>query len=162
MSSIVFTHWLDEDVSDGLPVVPLADAAGDLLQEVLVVLQDIRDLVKHLVHQQRVHYGSAVRLFERTHVVLGGTRRVVNYWVRYRVQDKLKMSPSSDGTVWACQEQFTLDIRSQKTGIKGMFKTRPCLLQLFRRRTLRHCLEDYETSPDFPSTKSFFLFLGEL
>lgn len=72
MSLIVFTHWLDEDVSNGLPVVPLADAAGNLLQEVLVMLQDLRDLVKHLVHQQRVHYGAAVGLFERTHVALGG------------------------------------------------------------------------------------------
>lgn len=66
------THRLDEDVSNGLSIVPLADTAGDLLQEVLVVLQDLRDLVKHLVHQQRVHYGAAVRLFERTHVALRG------------------------------------------------------------------------------------------
>lgn len=68
---------MDEEVTDGLSVMPLADAAGDLLQKVLVVLQDLWDLVKHLVHQQRVHYGAAVRLFERTHVALRGRNRQV-------------------------------------------------------------------------------------
>lgn len=66
------THRLDEDVSDGLRVVPLAHAGGHLLQEVLVVLQDLGNLVKHVVHQQRVHDGAAVGLFERTHVALRG------------------------------------------------------------------------------------------
>lgn len=70
---------MNKDVSNSLPIVPLADAAGDLLQEVLVVLQDLRDLVKHLVYQQRVHYGGAVGLLERTHVALGGQENAVNY-----------------------------------------------------------------------------------
>lgn len=69
---IISTYWLDEDVPDSLPVVPLAHAASDLLQKVLVVLQDLWDLVEHLVHEQRVHYGAAVGLFERTHVALRG------------------------------------------------------------------------------------------
>ena len=81
----------------------------------------------------------------------GGTRQVVNYWLRYRVQDKLKMSPSSDGTACACQVQFILDTRSKKTGIKDTFKTRQHLHKLFR-RMLRQCFGDYKTSPDFPST----------
>lgn len=57
-------------MSNGLPVVPLAHAAGDLLQELFVVLQDLWDLVEHLIHQQGVHYRAAVWLFERTHVAL--------------------------------------------------------------------------------------------
>ncbi len=73
---------MDKDVANGLPIMPLVDAAGDLLQELLVVLQDLRDLVKHLVHQQRVNYGAAVRLFQRTHVALRAEResgRIVDY-----------------------------------------------------------------------------------
>ena len=50
--------------------MPLADAAGDLLQEGLVVLQDLWDLVEHLVYQQGVHDAAAVRLLEGPHVAL--------------------------------------------------------------------------------------------
>lgn len=64
------THRLDEEMSNSLPVMPLVDAAVHLFQKVLVVLQDLRDLVKHFIHQQRVHDGASVRLFERTHVAL--------------------------------------------------------------------------------------------
>lgn len=78
LCSVSSTHRLDEDVSDGLRVVPLAHAGGHLLQEVLVVLQDLGNLVKHVVHQQRVHDGAAVGLFERTHVALGGEKSPVN------------------------------------------------------------------------------------
>lgn len=78
LCSVGPTHRLDEDVSDGLRVVPLAHAGGHLLQEVLVVLQDLGNLVKHVVHQQRVHDGAAVGLFERTHVALGGEKSPVN------------------------------------------------------------------------------------
>lgn len=80
----ISTHWLDEEVPNRLAIVPLADAARDLLQEVLVVLQDLRDLVEHLVHQQRVHYGSTVRLFERSHVTLQGRKEQLDIRSRRR------------------------------------------------------------------------------
>ena len=63
-------YRLDEEVADGLPVMPLADAAGDLFQEGLMVLQDLWDLVEHLVHQQGVHDAAAVRLLQGPHVAL--------------------------------------------------------------------------------------------
>lgn len=61
---------MDEEVSNRLPVVPLANTACNLLQELFMMLQDLWDLIKHLVHQQGVHNGAAVWLFQRTHVAL--------------------------------------------------------------------------------------------
>lgn len=61
-------------MSHSLRVIPLADAGGHLLQEELVVLQDLGNLVEHVVHQQGVHDGAAVGLFEGTHVALQGRR----------------------------------------------------------------------------------------
>lgn len=63
---------MDQDLPNCLPVVPLGNTAGHLLQEVFMVLQDLGDLVKYLVHKERVHDGAAVRLFEGTHVTLKG------------------------------------------------------------------------------------------
>lgn len=65
-------HRLDEDVSHGLRVMPLVHAGGHLLQKELVVLQDLGNLVEHVVYQQGVHDGAAVGLFEGTHVALRG------------------------------------------------------------------------------------------
>ena len=68
------SHYLliNEDVAHGLSVVPLADASRDLFQEVLVVLQDLRDLVEHLIHQRGIYQGSTVRLLQGLHVPLEG------------------------------------------------------------------------------------------
>lgn len=68
----ISTHWLDKDLSNCLPVVPLCNTAGYLLQEVFMVLQDLWDLVKYLIHKERVHDGATVWLFEGTHVTLKG------------------------------------------------------------------------------------------
>lgn len=44
------THWLDEEVADGLALMPVINADDHLLQKELMVLQDFWDLVEHLVY----------------------------------------------------------------------------------------------------------------
>lgn len=57
-------------MSNRLLVVPLGNTSRHLFQEVFMVLQDLRDLIKDLVHEKRVHHGAAVWLLEGTHVAL--------------------------------------------------------------------------------------------
>lgn len=49
-SRVVWTHRLNEQMSDGLPVVPLVDTVQHLLQKLLVMFQDLWDLIEHLIH----------------------------------------------------------------------------------------------------------------
>lgn len=64
------THRLDEDVADGLALMPVINTADHLLQKELVVLQDFRDLIEHLVHQRRITEWRVLRLFQWLHVAL--------------------------------------------------------------------------------------------
>lgn len=68
------THRLDEQVSHLLLGMPGLHAVPHLLQELLVVLQELRDLVENLVHQRRVTQQGVLRLLQRLHVALGDPR----------------------------------------------------------------------------------------
>lgn len=57
-------------MSDDLFVVPLVDTVQHLLQELLVMFQNLRDLVEHLVYKRRVTERRVFRVLEGLHVAL--------------------------------------------------------------------------------------------
>lgn len=69
-SQVRDTHRLDEQGSHLLLGVPRLHAVPHLLQELLVVLQQLRDLVEDLIHQRRVAQQGVLGLLQWLHVAL--------------------------------------------------------------------------------------------
>lgn len=57
-------------MSDDLSVVPLVGTVQHLLQKLLVMFQDLRDLIEHLIHQRRVTEWRVLRMLQGLHVAL--------------------------------------------------------------------------------------------
>lgn len=68
------TYRLHQEVAHFLLLVPVLHTVMDLLQELLMVLQQLRDLVKDLIHQRWVTQQRVLWLLQRLHVTLWGSK----------------------------------------------------------------------------------------
>ena len=66
----MFTHVVQEPVSDGSLAVPVLETSLQIIQEALVKLENVWNLEEDVVHKNIVDDVGVLRVLERIHVLL--------------------------------------------------------------------------------------------